>query len=73
MYGCLSFDPDRFLAAYRRHDRAVKDHFAGREEDLLILNVCGGDGWNKLCSFLNKPVPSKSFPKSNVTAEKEWA
>jgi len=28
-----------------------------------------GDGWEKLCQFLNKPVPDTPYPHSNATAE----
>jgi hypothetical protein len=34
------------------------------KERLLVYNVA--DGWEPLCKFLNVPVPSTPFPKSNV-------
>lgn len=67
LYGGLSFDRGRYRSAYLQHDRSVKNHFEGREDDLLVLNICGGEGWGKLCSFLGEPVPSRSFPQSNIT------
>lgn len=73
LYGGFSFDPDRYRAAYRQHDQAVREYFSGREQDLLVLNICGGEGWGKLCNFLDEPVPERPFPQSNVTEEKDWA
>ena len=30
---------------------------------LLIMDIPGGDGWEKLCPFINKPVPHNlTFP-----------
>ncbi len=34
------------------------------KERLLVYNVA--DGWEPLCKFLNVPVPTTPFPKSNV-------
>lgn len=36
-------------------------------ERLLVFEVA--QGWQPLCEFLNKPVPSTAFPKVNDTAE----
>ena len=35
-------------------------------EQLLVFKV--GEGWDRLCKFLDKPIPSddKSFPRENV-------
>ena len=31
--------------------------------DYLQMNICDkGDGWEVLCSFLDKPIPDKEFP-----------
>lgn len=51
-----------FLERYNRHNRDVLDHFAERPGDLLVMDLAGGDGWEKLCAFLGKPVPAGSFP-----------
>ena len=32
---------------------------------LLVINVCQGEGWEKLCPFVNKPIPSQAFPHAN--------
>ena len=47
--------------------RGIKEYFKNRQNDLLVMNICDGEGWEKLCSFLNKPVPDVPFPKENVT------
>ena len=38
-----------------------------RPNDLLVMNICDGEGWEVLCPFLNKPIPNVIFPKKNVT------
>jgi hypothetical protein len=42
----------------------IKIYFSSRERssDLLVMNICGGDGWEKLCPFLKKPIPYQKFP-----------
>jgi hypothetical protein len=65
VYGSLRYNKDRFLYVYDTHVRNVKDYFRSRPEDLLILDICGGDGWEKLCSFLGLPIPEARFPHAN--------
>ena len=56
---------DLFLERYRRHNQAVADYFDGRHEDLLIMEITRGHGWNMLCPFLGHPIPEVQFPHSN--------
>lgn len=44
----------------------IKKYFKDRPNDLLVMNICDGDGWEKLCPFLNKEIPDIPFPKKNV-------
>jgi hypothetical protein len=50
---------------YRLHDGAVRSYFDGRPDDLLVLDVTSGDGWEPLCGFLGAPVPDLPFPWQN--------
>jgi hypothetical protein len=63
-FGCFSFEhnPQRILQAYREHNQRVQEYFRDRTKDLLVFDVCAGDGWEKLCRFLGKPVPDQPFP-----------
>lgn len=63
-FGCFDVpqNPQRVLRAYREHAKYVQEYFRDRPDDLLVLNVSAGDGWNKLCPFLGKPVPNRPFP-----------
>lgn len=65
VYGSLQFDAERFLDAYERHARNVLNDFKDRPADLLVMDISGGDGWEKLCPFLGLPVPSAPFPHVN--------
>lgn len=63
-------NPECYLAKYRQHNRNVLDYFGDRRgEDLLVMNITQGDGWEKLCPFLDKPIPWLPFPRGKVTEE----
>jgi hypothetical protein len=62
VYASYEFDEARFLRAYRRHVDAVQRYFAGRPGDLLVLDICGGEGYEKLAPFLGVPIPHQPFP-----------
>lgn len=64
-YGCLNYAKDRFTEVYEDHCEKVINYFKDRPNDLLILNICNGEGWEKLCPFLNKPIPSSPFHHLN--------
>ena len=66
LYGTTIFEESRFRHAYRRHRRDVKRHFRRRPEDLLLLDVCAGEGWEKLCPFLGRDIPEAPFPHLNA-------
>lgn len=44
----------------------IISYFKERPSDLLVFDVCAGDGYKKLCNFLEIPVINKPFPKSNM-------
>jgi hypothetical protein len=62
VYASYDYLPDRFRRAYRRHVEDVKAYFADRPEDLLVLAVAQGEGFEKLAPFLGVPAPSQPFP-----------
>lgn len=66
VYGQEEFDRDVFSKKYDEHDLDVRNYFKNRPDDLLIMNVCAGDGWEPLTSFLNIVCPpSLNFPHTN--------
>jgi len=66
LYGSVEFSADRFRAGYNRHHQRVREHFALRPEALLSLNICAGEGWDKLCPFLEEMPPPERFPHANT-------
>ncbi len=61
-YGVSTFHAGRFRRILAEHEANVRAHFAGRPDDLLVLDLFSGDGWGQLCAFLRKPVPDEPFP-----------
>lgn len=73
VYGGMTFDRERLRTRMRAHTAAVERYFAGRADDLLVMNIVAGDGWEKLCSFLNLPTPPLRFPRSNAGSKRlDW-
>ena len=70
LYGSVSFNREAFARSYVEHEQAVLDYFKDRPQDLLQIDICAGEGWEKLCPFLDQDVPDHHFPRRNVGADK---
>lgn len=57
-------DPDGWRAERDAHHAAVLAHFAGRD-DLLVMDITSGDGFEKLAPFLGRRPPTGGFPWEN--------
>lgn len=58
-------DRDGLIHAFNTHNEAVKS--AIPDEQLLVFDV--REGWEPLCTFLDKPVPDEPFPHTNGRSE----
>ena len=63
--GCLEGNEEAYLVRFRAHNASVRDYFRNRSGDLLEMDLAAGDGWEKLCAFLDIPVPKRPFPHAN--------
>ena len=70
VYGSPHYNEDRYSYVYDSHEQGIRTYFSGRPDDLLIMNISAGDGWEKLCPFLGIPIPGKPFPHLNRKEEK---
>lgn len=67
VYGQTVFERNRFSHAYEAHVNGVLEYFTARPNDLLVMNICSGAAWSKLCAFLGKDVPNIPFPRENLS------
>ena len=65
VYGVEHYDESRFSSTYDAHVSGVLDYFRARPDDLLVMNICAGDGWEPLCKFLATALPLATFPRLN--------
>lgn len=61
----------RYREVYERHNREVLDYFADRPQDLLIMRLEQGDGWDKLGAFLGETVPGGPFVRTNSSRQRK--
>jgi hypothetical protein len=58
---------------YERHNADVVEHFSGRSNDFISLNLERGEvNWESICRFLGYPVPDEPWPHANTAREKRW-
>jgi len=65
VYGIEGFDEAIFRRVRQEHTERVQRYFEGRPDDLLIFNICGGEGYETLCPFLGLPILGEPFPHEN--------
>ena len=65
IFGTYQFNRERLSYIYDLHYQMVKEYFKDRPESLLVINICGGEGWEKICPFFESPVLDRPFPRKN--------
>jgi hypothetical protein len=60
-WGCVAFNKTKAVRRFDRHNEAVQRFFAGTDR-LLVIRVCEGEGWDKLCPFVGADIPAVDFP-----------
>ena len=69
--GCPKGNEDIYVRRFEAHNKAVLEYFKHRPNDLLVMDLPAGDGWEKLCAFLRKQAPDAPFPHANRAAERK--
>ncbi len=62
---------DTYINRFKSHNAEVIEYFSHRPQDLLILNIEEGDGWEKLCLFIGKDIPASPFPHTNKASDRK--
>ena len=55
---------ERITDLEKRNEEIIR-YFQDRNSRLLIMNIIEGDGWERLCEFLHRPIPKNDFPHKN--------
>jgi len=63
VYGSHVFNRERMSYVFDMHHKNVIHYFENRPDKLLVIDIPSGEGWEKLCPYLNKPIVSKPFPR----------
>lgn len=58
----------QLIERYETHNSDVECYFLSRPGDLLVVDWEEGNGWNEVCEFLEKDIPSVPFPHVNKGA-----
>lgn len=76
VYGSVRFNESRYRYVYERHLDQVRHYFADRPDDLLEIDICGGQTMGPLGRFLGIDVADDPFPRANTKQDRrrndEW-
>ena len=59
-----------YLDRFHQHETEVKAFFADKANRFLTLRITEGEGYEKLCPFLEEPIPDGPFPQINKANSK---
>jgi SAM-dependent methyltransferase len=65
VYGVIEFNEAIFRRVFRAHNARVRQYFQDRPGKLLEMDICGGDGYDALCPFLEVGMVDEPFPHKN--------
>lgn len=69
----LAGNRQKIIDHYNAYNESVIDFFSRNDADFLIFDMPAGDGWEKLCAFLNKPIPpNEPFPHANRATDNPY-
>ena len=73
LFGALRLREDTrelFKERYAAYNEHVRSHFQGKSY-FMEINICDKhEGWEKLCTFIDEPIPDIPFPHKGKSSEK---
>jgi len=70
-FGKARGNEEHYVATMLKHNEAVRQHFAGRN-NFLEFPIVDGAGWETLCPFLGVDPPAEPYPHSNKASTRSW-
>lgn len=67
-YETNKFCRESFIKYYSHYNQSTINYFQNNN-NFIVFNIFSGDGWKKLCSFLEKPIPNHLFPWKNKNVQ----
>lgn len=64
-----SISKEVWLGKYKMHNSNIR-HVLHGKKNFIEMNIVAGDGWEKLCKFLEKDAPGEDFPHDNRRKKK---
>ena len=61
----VNVEESKWRKSKSSHYKRVKQYFSSRSNDILYINICEGEGYEKLCPFLGKDTIDRPFPSKN--------
>lgn len=49
-----------------KRNNEIINYFKDNKSKLLIIKIIEGEGWEKLCNFIDKEIPNRPFPHKNI-------
>ena len=65
----LAGSKQKIIDYYNAYNRGVLDFFKGKDATFTVLDLVGGEGWEKLCGFLDREIPPQPFPVENRSVD----
>ena len=69
-YWIYNYNRTEMVACYEKRNKEIIEYFKDRPRDLLIMDICEGDGWEILCPFLGVDIQNVLFPHVNKTTKR---
>ena len=69
-FKCKNATDVKYEEIYQQHEQQVLEYFKDRPDDLLVMDITKGDGWEVLCPFIGCAIPNVPFPLSNKNVAK---
>ena len=70
LYGAKWFNEAKYKEGFLTYQDKVFQYFKERPDDLLVMNILEGDGYEKLCPFLNLPRLKENFKHKHNRGKK---
>ena len=68
IYGTEILDEAIYKGRFLKYNREIANFFdSEKNNNLLVMNITDGDGWNRLCPFLGLDTIHTPFPHANKT------